>query len=76
MVVGEGCSLGGGTAGPAVGIAGAGVGSSSRQAFGGGVGRWVFGRGKPSGCMGRLMGWDLGRRRERGCAGVLAGGFR
>lgn len=76
MVVGEGRSLGGGTAGPAVGIADAGVESSSRRAFGGGEGRWVFGRGMPSGCMGRLVGWDLDRRRERGCVGVLAGGVR
>jgi len=76
VVVGEGRSLGGGTAGPAVGIADAGVESSSRRASDGGQERWVFGRGRPSGCMGRLVGWDLDRRRERGCVGVLAGGFR
>lgn len=76
MVVGEGRTLEGDTADPAVGIADAGVESRSRRAFGGGAGRLVFGRGRPWDCMGRLTGWCLDHRRVRGCVGVLAGGFR
>lgn len=76
MVVGAGRNLEGGTADPAVGIADVEVELSSRRAFGGGVARSVFGKGRPWGCMGLLMGWCLDRRRVRGCVGVLAGGFR